>query len=218
MAKRFIGGGDTDVAPAGSVQAFAGVSAPSGWLLCDGSVKNISDYPKLAAAIGSTWDTFAHPVDGTPTVGVGEFALPNMKGLYLSGSGNSGGDARSLGVFQNEATKPNGLQNSSSTVTVNKNQWNSNQNSHTHFIASNQSGSSTTLNSTNTLDDQRYLVGNETSYTLVGRTAEAVNGISSSSSSTWASANATGTAAGQSITGDAETRPKTAPVNYIIKY
>lgn len=104
MAKRFIGGGEivSDVAPAGSVTAFAGEVPPDGWLLCDGSVLNTSDYPKLSTVLNGAWDNFAHPVDGTPTVGGGQFALPNMKGLYLAGAGNSGGDARSLGVFQTD--------------------------------------------------------------------------------------------------------------------
>lgn len=166
MAKRFIGGGDTDVAPAGSVQAFAGASAPSGWLLCDGSVKNISKYPKLAAALDGAWDSFAHPVDGTPTVGAGQFALPNMKGLYLSGTGDSGGDARSLGVFQGDIYE-----------------------SHIHdtFIR--------------TADDGDIAANEVTSYIDVRKGKYGVQGFARSRPA-----------------GGTETRPKTAPVNYIIKY
>lgn len=41
--------------PAGMVSQFAGATAPTGWLLCDGSSKLVADYPALHAAIGYTY-------------------------------------------------------------------------------------------------------------------------------------------------------------------
>lgn len=53
----------------GIIQMFAGSSAPNGYLLCDGSSKNVTDYPNLFNVIGYTYG------------GAGAlFNLPNLKG------------------------------------------------------------------------------------------------------------------------------------------
>lgn len=59
----------TRATPTGSLSAFAGSSAPNGWLLCNGSSVATSDYPDLFAIIGYTYG------------GSGSsFSLPNLKG------------------------------------------------------------------------------------------------------------------------------------------
>jgi microcystin-dependent protein len=63
----------------GTLTAFAGSVAPTGYLLCDGSTALISLYPELYAAIGSTWNTGGEL--GT------EFRLPNGHGRALIGAG-----------------------------------------------------------------------------------------------------------------------------------
>jgi len=191
MAKRFIGG-DTSVAPAGSIQAFAGANVPHGWLLCDGSVKDISEFPALAAALDGTWDSFAHPVDGTPSVGAGQFAVPNMKGLYLSGAGNAGGDARSLGVFQGDATAKNGLSATSGNDT------------HSHSAGTLKGRRSSAAGADN-------VSGRASSKNNQGSTTYDIAISGSTASDTHNHTINIGN-------GDSETRPKTAPVNYIIKY
>jgi microcystin-dependent protein len=78
--------------PAGMMAPFAGSSAPSGWLSCDGSAVKSSDYPGLYAAIGTAWG------DGTNHQGVLEdpadpdtdFNLPDLRGMFLRGSGAHG--------------------------------------------------------------------------------------------------------------------------------
>ena len=35
--------------PTGTIIAYMGTVAPDGYIFCDGSTKNISDYPNLAA-------------------------------------------------------------------------------------------------------------------------------------------------------------------------
>lgn len=55
----------------GIVQAYAGTTAPSGWLLCDGSTVSRADYPDLFETIGTTFGAG----DGSTT-----FALPDMRG------------------------------------------------------------------------------------------------------------------------------------------
>lgn len=65
-AWREVGG----VAP-GSVTMFAGVTAPEGWLLCDGSAYSRTLYVELFAAISTTYGAG----DGSTT-----FNVPNLKG------------------------------------------------------------------------------------------------------------------------------------------
>lgn len=42
---------------AGDIKETARTTAPDGWLMCDGSVKNRADYPVLFQAIGTTYNT-----------------------------------------------------------------------------------------------------------------------------------------------------------------
>ena len=65
--------------PVGSVQAYAGASAPTGWLLCDGSVVPQSVYPELFSVISSTYNTTGE--------GAGNFRLPDLRGRVLVGKG-----------------------------------------------------------------------------------------------------------------------------------
>jgi microcystin-dependent protein len=198
------------------IQAFAGSTAPQGWHLCDGTVLEQADYAQLFANIGSTWDTFAHPVDGTPTVGGSQFALPNLKGLYLAGSGDAGGDARSLGVFQNDATDQNGLTVSGGTAS-----GTFASSSHTHSPGSMSTevivgnglvfqGSTTSKSWTSS---KQVNVG---SYTTTPTTINAATPVEGTSGSNSSSASVSNTPASISAS-DNETRPKTAPINYIIK-
>lgn len=71
------------ICPAGTVVAFAGSTIPAGWLLCDGSIVNKSDYPDLFNAIETTYGT------GETTYGTGNgsttFNLPNLSGKVAIG-------------------------------------------------------------------------------------------------------------------------------------
>jgi microcystin-dependent protein len=66
--------------PPGAVLPFAynvtTGSVPAGWLLCDGAVYTTSTYPSLGALLGNTY--------GGST---GTFAVPNLSGLFIRGSG-----------------------------------------------------------------------------------------------------------------------------------
>ena len=64
--------------PAGAVQAFAMNSAPTGWLAADGSDVSRVTYADLFTAIGTTYGAG----DGSTT-----FALPNLQGIFVRGSG-----------------------------------------------------------------------------------------------------------------------------------
>ena len=68
--------------PPGTVVAYAGSIAPSGWLLCDGNPASRTQYSALFAAIGT-----AHGIgDGTTT-----FNLPDYRGRFLRGVDGSAG-------------------------------------------------------------------------------------------------------------------------------
>jgi len=61
--------------PSGAVLAWAGTTAPSGFLLCDGSVYNSASYLNLAGVLGATFGG-----NGTTT-----FAVPDLRGRSMVG-------------------------------------------------------------------------------------------------------------------------------------
>lgn len=63
--------------PSGVVNAFAGSSAPDGWLMCDGASLVRATYPNLYAAIGTTFGA----ADGT------HFNVPDLRGRSPLGVG-----------------------------------------------------------------------------------------------------------------------------------
>lgn len=64
--------------PPGSIMAWGGVTAPAGWLLCDGVSYNNVDYPNLFAAIGKNFG-------GTGST----FNVPDVRGRFLRGVNGS---------------------------------------------------------------------------------------------------------------------------------
>lgn len=80
--------------PAGATIDYAGSSAPSGWLVCDGSAVNRSTYAELFAAIGTTFGAG----NGSTT-----FNLPDARGRTSIGAGTGSGlTARTLGATVGE--------------------------------------------------------------------------------------------------------------------
>jgi microcystin-dependent protein len=75
--------------PAGAVQAFAMNSAPAGWLAADGSNVNRTTYAALFSAISTTYGAG----DGSTT-----FALPDLQGYFVRGSGTNS-DGTAAGTF-----------------------------------------------------------------------------------------------------------------------
>jgi hypothetical protein len=75
--------------PVGAVQAFAMNSAPAGWLAADGSNVNRTTYAALFTAIGTTYGVG----DGSTT-----FALPDLRGYFVRGSGTNS-DGTAAGTF-----------------------------------------------------------------------------------------------------------------------
>lgn len=74
--------------PAGCVMHYFGTSAPTGWLVRDGSSYNYDDYPSLGAILGSTFG-------GTGVPG-GTFSVPNDMNLFDRGASSTG----TVGTYQ----------------------------------------------------------------------------------------------------------------------
>lgn len=63
-----------NAAPVGTVVAYAGATAPAGWLMCDGASYKKSLYPALAAVLGATGENFS---------------APDLRGRFLMGASAS---------------------------------------------------------------------------------------------------------------------------------
>ena len=87
----------------GMIAPFGMSSVPTGWLACDGSAISRTTYADLFTAIGTTWGAG----DGSST-----FALPDLEGAFLRGTGShatsnmaDGNDfaGPSVGAFENDS-------------------------------------------------------------------------------------------------------------------
>lgn len=67
--------------PKGVVVPYTGATAPSGWLLCDGSDVSRTTYADLFAVIGTTYGVG----DGSTT-----FTLPDLRSKFIAGKGAAG--------------------------------------------------------------------------------------------------------------------------------
>jgi len=68
--------------PSGTIVAFGGTTAPSGWLLCNGATVSRSTYASLFAAISTNFGAG----DGSST-----FHLPDLRGRFLRGRDTTAG-------------------------------------------------------------------------------------------------------------------------------
>jgi microcystin-dependent protein len=82
--------GTTVAFPTGTLTAFAGSTAPSGWLVCDGAAISRATYSTLFGVIGTSYGAG----DGSTT-----FNLPDLRGRLPAGYAASGGhsDVSTLG-------------------------------------------------------------------------------------------------------------------------
>ena len=86
----------------GKIEAFMRNTAPYGYLKCDGSIYNISDYPLLAAMFNSEFGSYNYfGGNGTTT-----FDVPDLRGEFLRGTGTNGhsgqGSGSNVGIHQNQ--------------------------------------------------------------------------------------------------------------------
>jgi microcystin-dependent protein len=70
--------------PVGAVNMWVTGTAPSGWLICDGTEKAIADYSALSSVIGTTYGALTNGSGGTGTT---HFRLPDLRGRVPMGAG-----------------------------------------------------------------------------------------------------------------------------------
>ena len=75
---------ESNIVPSGALMPFAGTSAPTGFLLCDGSAVSRSTYATLFSAISTTYGSG----DGSST-----FNLPDLRGRVIAGQDDMGGSS-----------------------------------------------------------------------------------------------------------------------------
>ena len=89
-----------DEMPTGAIMTYAGLTAPDGWLVCDGTVYNIADYPDLAQFFEDQYgDANYFGGDGTTT-----FAVQDLQGEFPRFAGANSranqGSGANVGVHQ----------------------------------------------------------------------------------------------------------------------
>lgn len=185
----------------GSIQSHAGQTAPDGFLVCDGSIVNIADYPKLYEVLGTSWGYGNN--DGLT------FHLPDLRGRFLRGQDGTAGrdpDAGSrtaanaggatgdnVGSVQGNSTAKNGL-----NVSVNNRSLTGNIDSAADVASYNQSNSGIITKSNFTARLSQSFTPGGVSYALRA-SVDASHDHS------------------VGFSGDNETRPTNANVNYIIR-
>jgi microcystin-dependent protein len=222
--------------PSGTILPFGGVTAPAGWLLCDGSAVSRTVYANLYSAIGSVWGTG----DGSST-----FHLPDLRGRFIRGrdggvardpdrttrtAANSGGNTGdNVGSVQDNATAKNGLSASSGTHSADHAHYTTTGGvSANHYHGISGDGYNTLPRANDYNWNSMYNAGGvvpiDDSWTTVQTAPNHSHGggtgwISSDHShGGWSGGVNTNHTHGITVgNGDNETRPKNANVNYIIK-
>ena len=90
----------TTLIPVGGVLPYMGTTAPTNYLICDGTEYNIADYKKLADHIKNNFGSYNFfGGNGTTT-----FKVPDLRGEFLRGSGTNShegqGNGANVGVHQ----------------------------------------------------------------------------------------------------------------------
>jgi microcystin-dependent protein len=131
------------VMPSGVILPFGGATAPTGWLLCDGTPVSRTTYADLFAAVGVAHGDGSKNADGTNSGFTGtHFNLPDLRGRFMRGvsgtstndpdkagrtAANTGGNSGNLvGSVQTNATKTNGLSIGTITATTSLNHTHTN--------------------------------------------------------------------------------------------
>lgn len=97
--------GQSDCSPVGTIISFMGVNAPAGYLKCDGTVYNISQYQELANHFKSNFGNAGYFGGNGSTT----FAVPDLRGEFLRGTGTASrntGSGANVGGHQNGTCVP----------------------------------------------------------------------------------------------------------------
>jgi microcystin-dependent protein len=204
--------------PVGTILAFGGTIAPSGYLFCDGSAVNRITYASLFSLLGTTYGAG----DGLTT-----FNIPDYRGVFIRGNDQF----RTLGSLQaEELLQHSHLVGSESSHTHGVSTTTQNQsNDHTHFVSSTKEyispdGQFSVLNNATSYIAKSYTGGSlGEAYTLQGFTTNPTVGITSTSSQGHTHSISATSSAGTShnhpigSSGGTETAPINIALNFIIK-
>jgi len=90
----------SDSTPIGTIISYMGTTAPANYLICDGTTYNIADYPLLSSFITTQFGS----VDFFGGDGVTTFAVPDLQGEFLRGTGTNShanqGSGSNVGTHQ----------------------------------------------------------------------------------------------------------------------
>jgi len=86
------------IMPSGIVAPYAGASAPSGWLLCDGAAVSRTTYAALFAVLSTTFGVG----DGSTTFNVPDMRETAPVGVGTRGAGVTAHDTYTLGQFKDD--------------------------------------------------------------------------------------------------------------------
>lgn len=101
-------GGSTPLVPIGTILDFAAATAPTGYLVCDGSAVSRTTYAALFAVIGTTWGAG----NGSTT-----FNVPDLRGRTAIGAGTgTASDATAHALGSNGGTETHKLTHAQSGV------------------------------------------------------------------------------------------------------
>lgn len=104
--------------PIGTINAYGGVTAPEGWMLCQGQAISRTEYADLFAVIGTSYGSG----DGSTT-----FNLPDMREATLKGAGTTSKtvgahNAINVGDFVDDRVQSH-THNSPGNIVLNGSQW-----------------------------------------------------------------------------------------------
>ena len=179
----------SQLVPVAGVMPFAGASAPTGYLLCDGAAVSRTTYAALFAILGVTHGQG----NGTTT-----FNVPNYQGRFLRGVDNSAG-------FDPDKTGRTAMATGGNTGNnVGSVQGHGFQ-THTHTQASHSHSVGGLANNGLTIGSSTFLMTNPGANSAQGTDSQTptINSAAASGTNSQTTAN--------------ETRPVNAYVNYIIK-
>lgn len=96
----------SDCAPVGTIISFMGINAPTGYLKCDGTTYNISQYQELANHLQTQFGSKSYFGGNGSTT----FAVPDLRGEFLRGTGTASrntGSGANVGIHQDGTKIPN---------------------------------------------------------------------------------------------------------------
>jgi len=145
--------------PTGTVSAFAGSAAPTGYVLCDGSEYDQTAQAALFAVVGSTYNTGGETAN--------HFRVPDLRGRVVAGMGGSL-------LSGTDAVADTG---GASTHTLTE----AEMPSHQHFSFKSASGATNVTSTSTPLTN--YAAAGTADYTIKGQGADADVGLTSLSGS-----------------------------------